>query len=243
MSVCIKCGDYGISGGCPKCGKDTRNKIDLAPMREVESFVNKCDDNFIPHKFIGIQWKKSLVEVDQERHSSNPNFKRFLANCEKLHDSFVNGNPLASSVYLFSPPRFGKEYLVYSCMQLALDGGLTIAPYLDTIELKRLLILGGENPTYKLYGRINYDDYMMSDVVFVKVTHTAYLKDAYKVLLELVSRRSRLGKPTYIISEITLKELTHKVDSYIANVWSEVSAVGLNKLKYPAVIGFRPSQT
>lgn len=241
MSICTKCGDYGREGGCPKCGKDSNNTINLETMSKVEGFVDACDDSYIPHKFIGVLWNKSLVEIDQEKYESNPNFKRFIANCEKLHESFVNGNPLASSVYLFAPPRFGKEYLVYSCMQLALNHGLKIAPYLDTIELKRLLILGGENPSYKLYGKIDYDSYMMSDVLFVKVTNTSYLKDSYSVLLELISRRSRLNKPTYVISELTLKELTYKVNPYISNSWSDVSAVGLNKLKYPAVIGFRPS--
>ena len=164
-----------------------------------------------------------------------------LSGCEKLHESFVNGNPIAKSVYLFAPPRFGKEYLVFSCMQLALSHGLSVAPYLDTIELKRLLVLGGENPKYKLYGKINYDDYMISDVVFVRVTNTSYIRDSYNNLLELISRRSRMGKATYIISELTLNELTVNANPYIANSWSEVSSVGLNELKYPVVIGFRPN--
>ena len=242
MTVCFKCGDYGMPNGCTRCGKDSNNTIDLEPMKNVEEFVDKCEASDIPHKFIGIKWNKSLIEVDQERYVGNPSFNRFLTNCEKLHESFVNGNPLASSVYLFAPPRFGKEYLVYSCMQLAMNHGLTVAPYLDTIELKRLLILGGMRPEYKLYGKINYDGYMMADVVFVKITHTSYVKDSYSVLLELVSRRSRLNKPTYIISELTLKEITRYVDSYVAGAWTDVSSVGLNKLKYPAVIGFRPSK-
>ena len=240
-SICFKCGDYGIEGGCPKCGKDTNNMINLEAMTEVNAFADKCDESDIPHKFIGNLWNKSLVEIDQEQYASNPSFKRFLSNCEKLHDSFMNGNPISTSLYLFSPPRFGKEYLVYSCMQLALNAGLKIAPYLDTIELKRLLILGGQNPNYKLYGKINYDDYMMADVVFVRVTNTSYVKDAYSILLELISRRSRLNRPTYIISELTLKELTKESNHFIANSWSDVSAVGLNKLKYPAVVGFRPN--
>ena len=241
MSVCTKCGDYGIDGGCPKCGKDSRNVIELETIQNVEQFVNECENSFIPHKFIGVYWNRSYVEVDHEKYLSNPNFKRFLDNCNKLHESFINGNPLASSVYLFAPPRFGKEYLVYSCMQIALNSGLKIAPYLDTIELKRLLILGGQNPSYKLYGKIDYDSYMMADVLFVKVTHTAYVKDAYSILLELISRRSRLNKPTYVISELTLKELTHDANPYVSTVWSDVSGVNLNKLKYPAVIGFRPN--
>lgn len=242
MSVCFKCGDYGMPNGCPKCGKDSNNTIDLESMKNVEEFVNVCEDTNIPHKFIGILWQKSIIEVDHEMYSNNPNFNRFLASCDKLHESFVNGNPLATSVFLFAPPRFGKEHLVYSCMQLASNHGLSVAPYLDTIELKRLLILGGVKPEYKLYGKINYDDYMMSDVVFVKLTQTTYVKDSYSVLLELVSRRSRLNKPTYIISELTLNEVTKYVDSYIGSVWTDVSSVGLNKLKYPSVIGFRPSK-
>lgn len=240
-STCLKCGDYGIEGGCPRCGKDSRNVIELETMKNVESFVNDCETTYIPHKFIGVLWNKHVLDVDHERYSNNPNFRKFISGCEKLHESFVNGNPIAKSVYLFAPPRFGKEYLVFSCMQLALSHGLSVAPYLDTIELKRLLVLGGENPKYKLYGKINYDDYMISDVVFVRVTNTSYIRDSYNNLLELISRRSRMGKSTYIISELTLNELTVNANPYIANSWSEVSSVGLNELKYPVVIGFRPN--
>lgn len=242
MSICVKCGNYGMPNGCPRCGKDSNNSIDLETMIDVDKFIEKCDDIEIPHKYVGISWKRSLVEVDHEEYANIPTFKRFLENCEKLHNSFVDGNPIANSVYLYSPPRFGKENLVYSCMQYAMNNGLTVAPYLDTIEVKRLLVLGGMNPSYKLYGMVDHDTYVKADVAFVRVTQTSYAKDAYSTLLELVSRRSRLNRPTYIISELTLKELTKNADPYIASIWTEVSSVGLNKLKYPSVIGFKPSR-
>ena len=32
MTVCFKCGDYGMPNGCTRCGKDSNNTIDLEPM-------------------------------------------------------------------------------------------------------------------------------------------------------------------------------------------------------------------
>ena len=241
MSACYVCGDYGIDGGCSKCGKDSNTPIDLGTVKRVDNFITKCEYSLIPQEYIGIEWKREFLEADHEELSSNGNFRVFLDKLNKFHESFKVGSPINKSVFIVAPPRFGKERLAFSCMQMALNKGMKVAPYLDTLDLKRLIILGGENPSYKLYGRIDYDKYITSDVLFVSVTHTKYLKEAYGVLVELCTKRSRLGKPTYMISEYTIEELTSNTNKYVSNKWKDVSSLNINELKYPVIIGFRPN--
>lgn len=240
MSDCIKCGNYGLPGGCPNCGKDSTKKLELRTMTNVNKFIKKCEYSLIPEEYIGIEWKAEHLMSDHDSLIDDPSFTRFLNQCKKLHDSFVNNSIINKSVYIFSPPLFGKEILAFSCMQHAMANGLTVAPYLDTIDVKRLLVLGAERPEYKIYGRIDYDRYLTSDVVFVSVTHTSYLNEAYQTLLELISKRSRLGKTTHIISECSLEDLTKQSPKHLKTRWENVSSLGINQLKYPVVIGYVP---
>ena len=168
MSACLDCGDYGKPGeeGCPRCHKRSDTPIALDTVQNVDRFIDKCEYSLVPQQYIGIEWNRSFLESEHDELSNNKNFNRFLDSCTKFHESFKNGNPMNKSVYIFAPPRFGKEKLAFSCMQLSLNNGLTVAPYLDTLDLKRLIILGGENPSYRLYGRIDYDKYVVSDVLF-----------------------------------------------------------------------------
>ena len=121
-------------------------------------------------------------------------------------------------------------------MQYALANGYSVAPLIDTIELKRLLVLASEKLDYKLYSRFTYDDYMTSDVVFVTVTHTYYRYDAYSVLDELINRRARMGLATFIISRYTLKTL-YKWDKY-NSLDSLKNSNSKDNRKYPSVVAY-----
>lgn len=238
--ICLECGGYGkdTDEGCPKCGKKSRNNIDLTQMKKPRSFINKCGWNLIPEEYIGTEWDKNCLLVAHEKFENNPNFRRFLDQCEKFHEIFKNGKLVNKSILFYAPPSFGKDFLAFSCMQLASNVGLKVAPFLDTSDIKRLLILGSERPTYKVLGRIDYDEYMTSDVVFVSVTKTRYISEAYETLLDLLSKRSRLGLPTYILSEYSLEDLSKdNPNEFNRNKFARVS-VHVNELKYPAVIGF-----
>lgn len=235
--ICEVCGDYGMPNGCPKCGKDDAPSIDLNEFKKPEKFITRCEFKLIPHEYIGIKWDKSYLLVDHEDLEKNVSFLRFVEQCEKFHDIFANGQLVNKSIYFYAPPGFGKDVLAFSCMQFAEKCGRTVAPFLDTTDVKRLLILGAENPKYKVLGRIDYDSYLSSEVLFVTVTKTTYLKEAYTTLIELLSKRSRLGLPTYILSEYGVGDLTKDAVGYSKNKFLNAS-VNVNELKYPAIIGF-----
>lgn len=237
--ICFECGGYGKEGdGCPKCGKKSRNSLDVVQMKNPKAFIKKCQWNLIPEEYIGVEWDKHCLLVYHEKYEHDVNFKRFLEQCEKFQSIFKNGKLVNKSVLFYAPPSFGKDFLAFSCMQLASNAGLKVAPFLDTADVKRLLILSAERPDYKVLGRIDYDEYITSDVVFVSVTKTRYVAEAYETLLELLSKRSRLGLPTYILSEYSLEDLSNSnPNKFNRNKFINVS-IHVNELKYPAVIGF-----
>ena len=154
----------------------------------------------------------------------------------KIDGIFKEGGIPNKSVYIIAPPGYSKTVFAYSCMQHALANGYSVAPLIDTIELKRLLVLASEKLDYKLYGRFSYDDYMSSDVVFVTVTHTYYRYDAYSVLDELINRRARLGLATFVLSRYSLKTL-YKWDK-LGSLDSLKNSSSKDGRKYPSVVAY-----
>ena len=238
--ICTMCGGYGKPGGCDKCGKDSNPSIELSKQKLPEKFIDSCRWNLIPDEYIGIDWGKGYLLSSYEEYENDVNFKLFLDQCEKFHEIFKNGKRVNKSFFLCAPPEFGKDTLAFSCMQYAKKNGFTVAPFLDTTDVKRLLILGGERPEYKVLNRVNFDDYVTSEVVFVSVTKTQYVKEAYITILELLSKRSRLGLPTYIMSEYPLDVLTKDTPNKFNVNKFKKATVRVNEMKNPAVVEFIP---
>ena len=103
-----------------------------------------------------------------------------------------------------------KLTFAYSCMQKALLKKKTIAPLLDTIELKRFLMMACENPTYKLYNCVTFDEYVTADVCFVTVTKLPARSWAYQVIQDLIDRRARQGLTTIFISRFAMTSITQQ---------------------------------
>ncbi|GAA0101701.1 hypothetical protein UT300012_24160 [Paraclostridium bifermentans] len=228
-----------IETPCPSCG-NTYGAPKPETLIENKEFVQKAKDLTIPEQYIGRIWDKQVLLKDKEDDATNRHFNRFVTQLERIHSIFENGLLPAKSAIIVAPPKCSKAVWAYSCMQLAVGKGFSVAPILDTIELKRLLVLAGEKPTTKLYGGINYDEYMTSDVVFVTVTKTEYAYDAWKVILEILDRRSRRGLPTFILSRYDVKTMSRydynkQFDHVVDFNGNE------NPLKYPVIIQYTGS--
>lgn len=120
-------------------------------------------------------------------------------------------------------------------MQRALDAGYTVAPLLDTVEAKRALVLASENCKYKINKSISYDDWIMSDVMFITVSKLYVHNEAYQVIEELFDRRSRKGLSTIFLSRISVDDLG-KYDR--TGNFSAVFKNSEDNFKYPAVIQY-----
>lgn len=261
MSYCFTCGNNGLLDRvCPECGHprvgDTSAK--LKKMSDPESIQFKTEDSvlekngfkIIPDCYDGVFWSRKKLEnehtdklpekFDIPNASNDRLFVHFLDQLTKLDNIFRQGGIPDKSVYIIAPSGYSKTIFAYSCMQYALANDYTVAPLIDTIELKRLLILSSENLNYKLYGKFLYDDYITNEVVFITVTHTYYRYDAYSALEELLNRRARLGLSTFILSRYSLETL-YKWDKF-NTLDSLKNSDSKDFRKYPAVTMYTESR-
>jgi len=120
-------------------------------------------------------------------------------------------------------------------MQRALNAGFTVAPLLDTCEVKRALILACENPRYQINKYLSYEDYIYSDVMFITVTKLYVKNEAYQVIEEILDRRSRKGLSTFILSRASLEDISARD---IKGDFKAIKRDGLDDCKYPAIIRY-----
>ena len=240
---------------CPECGHapaGSDSKLSqMSSFSQVKAntettLVEEGSAEIVQPAYKGIFWNRRILENDNteklpekfdiaDRYNDRL-FVRFLDQLTKIDGIFKEGGIPNKSVYIIAPPGYSKTVFAYSCMQHALANGYSVAPLIDTIELKRLLVLASEKLDYKLYGRFSYDDYMSSDVVFVTVTHTYYRYDAYSVLDELINRRARLGLATFVLSRYSLKTL-YKWDK-LGSLDSLKNSSSKDGRKYPSVVAY-----
>lgn len=240
---------------CPECGHapaGSDSKLSqMSSSSQVKAntettLVEEGSAEIVQPAYKGIFWNRRILENDNTEklpekfdiagRYNDRLFVRFLDQLTKIDGIFKEGGIPNKSVYIIAPPGYSKTVFAYSCMQHALANGYSVAPLIDTIELKRLLVLASEKLDYKLYGRFSYDDYMSSDVVFVTVTHTYYRYDAYSVLDELINRRARLGLATFVLSRYSLKTL-YKWDK-LGSLDSLKNSSSKDGRKYPSVVAY-----
>lgn len=244
---------------CPECGHapaGSDSKLSqMSSFSQVKAntettLVEEGSAEIVQPAYKGIFWNRRILENDNTEklpekfdiagRYNDRLFVRFLDQLTKIDGIFKEGGIPNKSVYIIAPPGYSKTVFAYSCMQHALANGYSVAPLIDTIELKRLLVLASEKLDYKLYGRFSYDDYMSSDVVFVTVTHTYYRYDAYSVLDELINRRARLGLATFVLSRYSLKTL-YKWDK-LGSLDSLKNSSSKDGRKYPSVVAYVESR-
>ena len=236
---CYVCGGKGFTNRkCPSCGRESKKlSINLTSDEESDAFIQKIDAFGIPGKYRGIFWNAEMLQKAFPGKEQDISFKRFIDQLDKINELFVSGRLTESSAIIVAPAGFSKMTFAYSCMQRALDHGLTVAPFLDTTELQRLLVLAGDKPFYKLWGTLSYEEYVMSDVCFVTVDKLQNHQRAFSPIQALFDKRTRKGLGTFVVSRYDLNEIS-KED--FANEFDVVqTAVSKDYFKYPAIIRYR----
>lgn len=236
---CFVCGGNGfLDKVCPSCGMAPKKKsFNLEVKEDVTEFVNKIDRFGVPSEYRGIAWDADTLIKYKQNVKNDGNFIHYVNQLDKINKVFCQGLIPAKSAIIISPPSYSKTLFAFSCIQRALDNGLTVAPMLDTMDLKRLLVLAADRPTYKLYGEIDYDSYVMADICFVKVTKLPQHEYAFSVIQELMEKRSRYGLGTIVLSDYSLSTISKKDRD---NQFDSLSSSGtIDNFKYPAVIQYR----
>lgn len=247
MKYCFTCGNHGFNDkSCPECGREARNKsLNLSYAENTNELVKKFDNALIPSKYHGIFWSKETLDADNHDKISKYNetgyddylFQRYSAQLEKVNMIFVNNQIPHKSAIIIAPAGYSKMTFAYSCMQRAINAGFTVAPLLDTTEVKRALILASENVRYKINGYVSYDDYISSDILFVTVTKLYNYGEAYQVLQELFDRRARRGLSTFVISRFSIAEIS-KADK-AGGFKAILKENEVDNFKYPAIIQYK----
>lgn len=240
FSVCGTCGgEYDkrfVDTACPECGKQYGGNS-ATRLEEIDStkFNNALEVLEIPKEYQKVKWSKVRFMKDNEEKMKDMSFMRFAEQLDKCHSIFDKGSVPSMSAIIIAPPKLSKLTWAYSCMQLALANHHSVTWLLDSQELKRLIVLGGDNPKYKLYNKITFDDYVMSDVCFVTITKTYARYEAYQMIMELLDKRARKGLATFFISRFDLKQLSR--NDYDNSFESIKDYEGNNNnLKYPAIV-------
>ena len=236
---CFVCGGKGFPDKvCPSCGREAlKESFNFEFREDTEDFVTKIDAFGIPGKYRGVAWSAGVLRNSKPDKAEDYNFDKFVNQLDRINSVFADGLISPMSAIIVAPAGYSKMTFAYSCMQRAMDHGFTVAPLLDTVELKRLLVLASENPYYKLYGKVGYDDYIMADTMFVTVTKLRQHEWAYETIQEVLDRRTRKGLSTFIISRFGLSDISRRDSSNQFDALA--TAVSEDTYKYPAVIVYR----
>jgi hypothetical protein len=215
--TCTRCGGFGEDLGCPECGKKT-DELYFSDVAEERKFISLSENIVIPAEFNFMTWNKDMLISSKSFLDCDTGFLNYANGLDKLHQMFVDGKLSAKSCIIVSPVNFSKTIFGYSCMQFGLRHKLSVAPMLDTLEVRRLMMLCAVNEKYRLYNRIDYDRYMTSVVCFIKVTYTEEKNFSSATIRELMDRRARIGLPTYVLSECPVEQLSSKYDVNMLSV-------------------------
>lgn len=237
---CFVCGNNGFADKeCPCCHRaPTTKSLNLEYSERPEEFVKKIDSFGIPDVYRGIAWNSDILRNSKPELEKDYNFDRFVQQLEKVNQVFCSGQLSKKSAIIIAPAGFSKMTFAYSCLQRAVDNNFSVAPLLDTVELKRLIGLSAENPRYRLYDRVEYDDVLTADVMFVTVTKLRQYEWAYEVVQEIFDKRTRLGRSTFVISRFDLNEISRRDYSNSFEALADTTVTDF--CKYPAIIAYRP---
>jgi hypothetical protein len=242
---CYTCDNQGFEDKvCPKCGREPLSlNLRVRTDKQLEEYIDHMRVVRVPEEYIGNEWSMEVFwrshtdKLDDRGRPRNKILQHYVEVLDDIHAIFAEGRIPKASGIIISPNTFAKKVWAFSCMQHAIDRNYSVAPMLDTLELNRLVVLGAQDLKYKLYGEIDYDTYMMCDVMFITVTKTEYRKSAYSVLQEVFDRRSRKGLRTFVLSEYSIEDIS-SWDRSGNFIKMKKSLEGENKVKIPAIISF-----
>lgn len=219
---CHACNDEGRDGGCPRCGKTPRKKVE----EKLKGVTNIASD-VIPAAYQGKTWIKP--------ESENLRESQFDDALEKVYNKFLKGDLPNFSMFISAPPKTGKMLFAYACMQTALVQGFSVAPMMTTSDWRRLYRVSQTNPMYKLYNKYKWDELVSFEVVFILVDDSEDRYDVIGTLKTIYDTRAMMGLPTFVISDY---KLTTLVCRYRSQDYSKIYNPDMSRdfNRYPVII-------
>lgn len=230
--TCLTCRDQGLPGGCPTCGKTSVfEQVPEVPLTEAKlSYV--C----IPGYYKDQKWDKETFLSTHKDAPSQVLLERYAENLQRILAIFTSGGIPNKSFFVIAPRGMSKVTWAFSCMTEALKHGHTVMPMIDNTQFKRLNIISSDRISSKFLKNIGYtiDDYLVADVVFLTIDPDNF-QSSYRTVDSLLSKRSRLGKPTFVISRFSIEQMS--LLDYENTFSSVVSRQQQDRNKYVVIIG------
>ncbi len=202
---------------------------------------NALQDLVIPKHYKANRWDRRVLQQDNlELMDDNPLFDRYVQQLHEGYNIVKQGGLFQNSMLIVSPAGYSKTTWAYSCILSLYEHGYSCVPLLDTTELKRMLYTKSENPNWRVahLGK-TVDEYINADVLFLNVTRGTEFEYAYEVLVNILDMRSRMDKPTMILSDYTLKQLTvYDMRGTFKSLVSRRGANNVNPYRYLCAIDF-----
>lgn len=232
--ICLRCRGLGMIGGCPDCGKSRENQTQNIPEQLPDEV---CESVCIPDYFKGIKWDKQIFLNSHKDEYAVSSLERYAEILTRMHNIFSSGNIPNKSCLITAHGGMGKLTWAYSCMQEALKHGHTVMPILDNTQYKRLNIISSDRISSRYLKQYSFtiDKYNNADVVFLTIDPDNF-QGSFRTVESLISKRSRLGKQTFIISRFSSAQMS--ILDYDHSFESTLTVhPGRDKNKYLEIIG------
>ena len=206
--VCGYCGGDGkLADGstfCPHCKTHASTKLVSLyekPTREFNPYLNFLE-NTKPFSFKEFDnYYKHLATASE--------FVKFRKKLFEITGMIVKGELPKTSTLLFMDNVDMLTRYVQTYLSTAVNSGLTVFPYLDTVTLSKLQ----SDKTFRLpeniYGIVDFYDIMTTDVVCLELTSDVMLYQSARLARYIILSRAKLNKPTMIISASSGSSIFH----------------------------------
>lgn len=224
---CLCCDDKGTLQGCPYCGKKFVKQTIVPDFEVTDEMLS-----LIPQQYRDV-WDSSKLRSQFPDLENNKFFCGYVDKLDKLVETFQKGLLPQRSTIIMSSVGLGKTRVAYYCMALANQHGYTVGPLIDNTEYRRLNNLSTDNQLYKEFLKYNkhlptIETIVQSDVQFLTIDPCNF-KDSYIDIMSLLSKRDRLGKPTIILSQYNVNQITYS--DYSSSFSKLVSNTGISETK------------
>ena len=230
--ICLTCRGMGLPEGCPTCGKTStfQTRTEIPVTETAEELV--C----VPAYYKGQVWSKQTFLDTHKDVKSQAALEKYATTLDRIYDIFKRGEVPDKSFFVIAQRGMAKMTWAYSCMQEALKHGHSVMPIIDNTQFKRLSIISSDRISSKFLKDMKYtiDQYLAADVVFLAVDPDNF-QTSYRTIDSLLSKRARLGLPTFVLSRYTVAQMS--LLDYDNTFKEVVSRQQQDRNKYVVVIG------
>lgn len=201
---CLLCRDNGKIGGCPKCGKEYA----LLGNDKIKTPIGVIRDLGVPKHYLKEKWNSVILRQDHEVYIDDADFDNYVNQLDACINILKEGRLPVMSALVTSPIGYGKTTWAYNCILEANSHNFTTVPLVDTGQLRRMFLTASENPSWvNKFANHNYNDYLYADLLIACVSNGPEFIYAYETIVNIVTIRSRLEKPTIFLSNYSANEL------------------------------------